>query len=206
MKGALVAVALVAAALAGSFVGGCRTRAEDDPSTSRVPEQPAMPRGMLVPAPEAIAASTPDSGPRAASDIASRLTTTRSKPSGAAVEVRVPGGAATFVPLEAVTLLNDALARAKPGYVPLLAQRFEGDELARLDSELAAFESAWLGVVTSGDAKARWARTSELVRTLEGETSWKDAQRALVDTIRILRAEIAGARAEGQGLELRYPG
>lgn len=69
--------------------------------------------------------------------------------SGAATE----GGAVTFeshldggvsrlvVPLAAMRSLNGALARAKPGYDPLVAQRIEPEELEVVLSALRALEA-----------------------------------------------------------------
>lgn len=181
----------LAACLVVTQLAGCRA-CEDGGGGGDPP--PPMPTGMLAPAPSGSAA--------APADVAARLRVARRQTGGAFVELQIarPGDSADrvafdhwqpasrFVPLDAMTLMHDAFARAKPGFDPFLPQLYDPAALGRLASELRAFRGQLGRVETAADARARWGASSELVRGLASDADWRAARGALLETVDELAA------------------
>jgi hypothetical protein len=200
-------------ALALALVG-CRSCDEPRPATADA-GQPPMPAGMLVPV-EGGAAAAKDGGERSAAE---RLRITRGEKGGAFSEIQVapPGelpdrwgfdhwrADSSFVSLDAMTLLHVPFARALPGFDLFLPRLFPPDALERLVVELAAFEKEWTVLSTLAQAKARWAKYSELVERLRDDAEWNAAKGALVETIHELSAMAKSHAAKKQSLWVLGP-
>jgi len=87
-----------------------------------------------------------------------------------------------FVPLDAMTLLHDAFARAQPGFAMFTPQLFVATDLGRLKSELREFKRLWSQVPTAAAARARYPYSARVNAALTDEL-WKDFQGELSFTI-----------------------
>lgn len=186
-------IARRAALLLALGVEGCRGCADGASPAPVDAGQPPMPSGMLVPSPSAAASG--EAG--AAKDAAARLRVTRGEKGGAFTELQIapPGERpdrwdfthwrddSRFVSLDAMTLLNVPFARALSGFDLFLPRLFPPDALDRLARELRAYEKEWTSLATLAEAKARWAKYSELVAGLRTEAEWREARAALASTI-----------------------
>lgn len=207
-------IARRAALLLALGVEGCRGCDGGASPASVDAGQPPMPSGMLVPSPSGVASEA-----GGAKDAAARLRVTRGEKGGAFTELQIaPAGElpdrwdfthwrddSRFVSLDAMTLLNVPFARALPGFDLFLPRLFPPEALARLVTELDAYEKDWTSLATLADAKARWAKYSELVAGLRTDAEWRDARAALVATIHELVALAKDLSAKRESLWVLGP-
>lgn len=149
-----VCLAFAGVAFAGVAGAGCRGCGEERDGGARA-TGPAMPAGMLMGA-EGGAGDARGADADAGAAAASGARVLRGVKGGAWAEVQAAraGDApnrkdfdrwrddSLFVSLEAMTLLHEAFARALPGFDLFLPRLFPPDALAKLATELAAFEAA----------------------------------------------------------------
>lgn len=165
-----------------------------------------MPRGMLVPA---SAAPSVTGGP-----LAARMRRAPSPDAGAWIALapaatgdtgeRPPADVAkvagtTWVSPDAMTLLHDAFARAKPDFDPFRPHLLDAAALRKLDAELAAFAQAWAPVTTAAAAKARF-EGSDLVRAVKTDDEWREVRDALLATVDAIRRDCVELAGQGRGL------
>lgn len=170
-----------------------------------------MPTGMLVPSPASSVAPTPPTGASPSEPV--RFALARGVTEGAWVELQPapanedPGRTrfdrwrptSTFVPLEAMALLHEPLARVAPGFDLFLPRLLDATALGRLQTELAATKAAVLSASTAAAARSRWAG-STLVASLGSDAAWLSARADLVATLEALASLAAELARNGQGL------
>lgn len=171
-------------------LAACKGREQPAPAAVEVHDasmQKPLPTGMLMGAPSAAPAKTAP---------ARRLRSMRGVTSGEWIELQpaAPGDSpkrttfdhfrndSLFLPLDAMTLLHDAFARAEPGFAPLSPQLLDALALGRLKGELGSFRKQWTAVTSVSAARERFA-ASALVRGLASDGEWREAQGALAATI-----------------------
>jgi hypothetical protein len=163
-----------------------------------------MPRGLLVPLPDAGASPGPGATP------AERLRIARGLARGDGwVELQVARANdrfepsdpnARFLSIDAMTLLHDAFARASPGFDLFLPRRLDAAALSRLESELGAMKAQLLAAPNVVAAKARWGESSALIAALPDDVAWTVARAELVTTIEGLSQLAADLAKSGNGL------
>lgn len=189
------------------FVGACKGREQAAPAPIEIQDasmQKPLPTGMLMGAPSAAPASTSP---------ARRLKSVRGATTGEWIELQpaAPGDSpkrttfdhfrsdSLFLPLDAMTLLHEAFARAEPGFAVFTPQLLDARALGRLRTELAAFRKEWTSIASAKAARERFA-TSALVRGLTSDDEWKEAQTALVSTIDDVAKSAEELEKKGSGL------
>lgn len=154
MRARWLRLAVVVACFALAACRGCEDGERGDGGATG----PAMPSGMLMGAEGGSSERAGDAGAAGAAGAtaASGVRVARGVKGGAWAEVQVAraGDApdrkdfgrwrddSLFVSLEAMTLLHEAFARALPAFDLFLPRLFTPDALAKLATELAAFEAA----------------------------------------------------------------
>lgn len=182
-------IAIVTAALV--VLGACKGREEAAPA----PPPPAQDASMQKPLPTGMLMGTFDAAaPK--TGIARRLRSTRGATAGEWIELQpaAPGDSpkrtafehfrsdSLFLPLDAMTLVHDAFARAEPGFAPLSPQLLDARALGRLRAELATFAKDWSSIDSAKAARERFPMSS-LVRDLSSDDEWREARTALGATI-----------------------
>ncbi|MCA9589730.1 MAG: hypothetical protein KC657_30710 [Myxococcales bacterium] len=214
MTGHGAKVAVLAVGLAG-LSAACRcdrpgpgSGTRDTPETFDAGAQPLMPRGMLTPQ---VDAAPPSRGLR------DRLEGFRlsSAPVGAAVQIGLLEGdaaspaagepGARYFALEALSLLHDPFARARPGFALLTEQRFEVDALPALSAGLADATTAWLGVATAAQARARAGESSDVAQLVTTDADAAALRDAVASLARELRDVVEEARGRGRVVYLLPP-
>ncbi len=166
--------------------------------------QRPLPSGMLM-GPTAAAPASADPG--------RRLRSTRGATTGEWIELQpaAPGDSpkrttfdhfrsdSLFVPLDAMTLLHEAFARAEPGFAVFTPQLLDARALGRLRAELASFRKEWTSIDAVKVARARF-EASSLVRGLTSDDAWREARGALVATIDDVAKLAAAQEEKGAGL------
>ncbi|MBX3188040.1 MAG: hypothetical protein KF819_13545 [Labilithrix sp.] len=192
-----------AAILTGGLVlAGCRSCDERTVARTDASAQPSMPTGLLLPPPSA------PSG-----DGGADLRIARDAKGGPYAELQVAAEGdrpdkkglerwksdSRFVPLDAMTILHEAFARALPGFDLFLPRLFSPEALARLSSELVAFETEWSSVSDVSLAKKRWSSSSQ-VRDLRDDGEWLATRAMLAQTAREIADLARDLSAKGKSL------
>jgi hypothetical protein len=167
----------------------------------RPSEQRPMPSGMLVP----VATGAADTTPVPTVSIDERFAAAPTKPGFASVKVASTSGegGTWFVPLDAMTVVNEAFGVAKSGYDPLVAQRLEGEEVAHLDTALADLEKRLTETTDGEQARKRWPGSTPVRTHPPGQ--WHVVRDALLRTVRALRGVASAAKARGEGIAVAPP-
>ena len=81
-----------------------------------------------------------------------------------------------FIPLDAMTLLHDAFARAQPGFAMFTPQLYVAIDLGRLKAELRELKRVWSQIPTAAQARARYPYSAR-VSVAATDQLWKDFRR-----------------------------
>jgi hypothetical protein len=210
-RGLVVALAL--GPLAGCRACGDETRADGA-------AQPPMPSGMLVPSP----ASSPAASPATSLELAPPLASVRwpgppavpiagilarlrvsGTPSISAFELAPVGegeARSLWVRPLAMTLLENAFARAQPGFGPFASRVVTPASMPKLGEELAALRVEWLALPNAEAARAKFRAIDDALREEGGNDAWRDAQATFAMTLEILAKHVADLASKGMGLRV----
>jgi len=139
-----------------------------DEAGPRAPRAPAETR--LRVSHEAVTGSFIELQPAAPGDTPGKTTFEHLKPTS------------IFVPLDAMTLLHPAFARAQPGFDLFVPALFDTAALGRLRTQLADFSKGWSSIATAQDAHKRYP-LSAAIRGIKNDDEWLRARDALVSSI-----------------------
>lgn len=174
------------------FLIACKSSEAPPPSAEAqdASMQRPLPSGMLAPP------SSPSPPSTQNAKVGKSLKSTREATTGEWIELQpAPEGESPkktkfdffkkdslFVPLDAMTLMHDAFARAQPGFAMFTPQLFVAMSLGRLKTELRELKRVWSQVPTAAAARARYPYSARVNAALTDEL-WKDFQGELVFTI-----------------------
>lgn len=177
----------------GALFAGCRACDDGAPPGGNV--QPPMPTGMLSAPREATAPLS--------EDVLARLRASRTAQPGW-VEL-APGGTvmdeSRWVSLTALSLMENAFARAQPGFGPFGARDVQPESMARLASELRAQRAEWLMVHSIAEAKAKWPAVGAL-HDVQSDAQWRSMRDAFVLTLEDVAAHVDRLTARSAGMRV----
>ncbi len=194
-------------ALALALAGATGCRACESEAAPDAGAQPTMPTGMLVPATSEPAPVAPRF------DFAARMRVAPKRDAEAVVELApAPAGdseekkafernapGARFLSPDAMGLLHECFARAKPGFDPFRPHFLDAKALVKLEKELSAFAATVSAISTAASARARF-EGSDAVRSIVTDDEWRRGRDALVASIDELRRMSVDLAGQGRGL------